>query len=53
MATTGGSIIPITLILGGARSGKGRRAEALAEASGLPVVYVATTRGLKGMRSGA
>jgi adenosylcobinamide kinase/adenosylcobinamide-phosphate guanylyltransferase len=32
----------ITLILGGARSGKSRRAEALARLSGRPVAYVAT-----------
>jgi adenosylcobinamide kinase/adenosylcobinamide-phosphate guanylyltransferase len=32
----------ITLILGGSRSGKSRRAEALAAASGQPVSYVAT-----------
>jgi len=32
----------ITLILGGSRSGKSRRAEALAAASSLPVSYVAT-----------
>ncbi len=32
----------VTLILGGACSGKSRRAEALARASGLPVVYLAT-----------
>jgi adenosylcobinamide kinase/adenosylcobinamide-phosphate guanylyltransferase len=32
----------LTLVLGGARSGKSRRAEALAEASGLALVYVAT-----------
>ena len=32
-----------TLILGGARSGKSSRAEALATASDLPVVYVATS----------
>lgn len=32
----------ITLILGGSRSGKSRRAEELAAASGLPVSYVAT-----------
>ena len=32
----------LTLVLGGTRSGKSRRAEALALASGLPVRYVAT-----------
>jgi adenosylcobinamide kinase/adenosylcobinamide-phosphate guanylyltransferase len=32
----------ITLILGGARSGKSRRAESLAAQANLPVVYVAT-----------
>lgn len=32
-----------TLILGGARSGKSKRAEALAKASGKSVVYVATS----------
>jgi len=32
----------VTFILGGARSGKSQRAEALAEAMGLPVIYVAT-----------
>ena len=32
----------LTLILGGSRSGKSRRADALAAASGLPVSYVAT-----------
>ncbi|MDQ6977417.1 MAG: bifunctional adenosylcobinamide kinase/adenosylcobinamide-phosphate guanylyltransferase [Ghiorsea sp.] len=32
-----------TLILGGARSGKSKRAEALAQASGKTVVYVATS----------
>lgn len=34
----------ITFILGGARSGKSLRAEQLADASGLPVTYVATAR---------
>ena len=34
--------MPVTLILGGARSGKSRRAEALAAASGCEVVYMAT-----------
>ncbi len=33
---------PLSLILGGARSGKSRRAEALAAQSGLSVVYVST-----------
>jgi adenosylcobinamide kinase / adenosylcobinamide-phosphate guanylyltransferase len=32
----------ITLILGGSRSGKSRRAESLAEQKGVPVTYVAT-----------
>lgn len=32
----------LTLVLGGARSGKSRHAQALAQASGLPVCYVAT-----------
>ena len=34
--------MPVTLILGGARSGKSRRAEAVAETLGLPVIYLAT-----------
>lgn len=34
--------MPVTLILGGARSGKSKRAEALAQAQCLPVVYLAT-----------
>ena len=40
--------MPITLVLGGARSGKSCRAEALAEALGLPVIYVATAPRIKG-----
>lgn len=36
---------PVTLILGGARSGKSRFAEELAEASGHDLVYVATATG--------
>lgn len=34
--------MPVTLILGGARSGKSRRAEALARASNAEVLYIAT-----------
>ncbi|WP_323114856.1 bifunctional adenosylcobinamide kinase/adenosylcobinamide-phosphate guanylyltransferase [Pseudomonas guariconensis] len=37
-----------TLILGGARSGKSRLAEQLAQASGLPVTYIATSEPLDG-----
>ncbi|MDD2090779.1 bifunctional adenosylcobinamide kinase/adenosylcobinamide-phosphate guanylyltransferase [Pseudomonas guariconensis] len=36
------------LILGGARSGKSRLAEQLAQASGLPVTYIATSEPLDG-----
>lgn len=36
----------ITLVLGGARSGKSRIAQELASASGLPVVYIATATAL-------
>ncbi|MET0314110.1 MAG: bifunctional adenosylcobinamide kinase/adenosylcobinamide-phosphate guanylyltransferase [Hansschlegelia sp.] len=35
----------VSLIIGGARSGKSRFAEGLATATGLPVAYVATARG--------
>ncbi|MDH1146833.1 bifunctional adenosylcobinamide kinase/adenosylcobinamide-phosphate guanylyltransferase [Pseudomonas mosselii] len=37
-----------SLILGGARSGKSRLAEQLAETSGLPVTYIATSQPLDG-----
>jgi len=40
--------VSISLILGGARSGKSGRAEALANESGLPVIYVATAPYLEG-----
>ncbi|WP_341676012.1 bifunctional adenosylcobinamide kinase/adenosylcobinamide-phosphate guanylyltransferase [Niveibacterium sp. SC-1] len=36
----------IELVLGGARSGKSRHASERANASGLPVIYVATAQGL-------
>ncbi len=38
------SLPPVTLLLGGARSGKSRRAEALVEGQGGPCLYVATAR---------
>ncbi|MES0372237.1 MAG: bifunctional adenosylcobinamide kinase/adenosylcobinamide-phosphate guanylyltransferase [Mariprofundaceae bacterium] len=38
----------VTLILGGARSGKSLRAEKLAEASGLPVTFIATAPKIEG-----
>jgi len=38
----------LNLILGGARSGKSRLAEQLAERSGLPVTYIATSEPLDG-----
>lgn len=37
----------VTFILGGARSGKSKRAEALACGSGMPVIYVATSPKIK------
>jgi len=42
------SLPTLTLILGGIRSGKSERAEALVRGSGLPVVYLATARPLDG-----
>jgi len=38
----------VTLIFGGARSGKSLRAEAVAEGSGLPVIYIATAPQIEG-----
>jgi len=38
----GGPLPRLTLVLGGARAGKSRHAEALAEAAGLDLVYLAT-----------
>jgi len=40
--------MPVTLILGGARSGKSRRAEFLAEASAREVIYIATGPHIEG-----
>jgi len=40
--------VSISLILGGARSGKSRRAEALISESGFPVIYVATAPHIDG-----
>jgi adenosylcobinamide kinase/adenosylcobinamide-phosphate guanylyltransferase len=36
------SLPPLTLVIGGARSGKSRHAEALVAATGLPRIYIAT-----------
>jgi len=38
----------VTLLLGGARSGKSQRAEALAKESGLDVIYIATSPRMQG-----
>jgi len=40
--------VSVTLILGGARSGKSGRAQQLAVASGLPVTYIATAMRIEG-----
>ena len=48
MAAARGGAVPVTLILGGARSGKSRRAEALAEASAAEVIYIATGPHIEG-----
>lgn len=42
--TSGEPLPPLTLVLGGARSGKSRHAEALVEACAPPWVYVATAQ---------
>lgn len=47
-ARNGGLGPGVTLVLGGARSGKSRHAEKLIEASGLEAVYIATGRAFDG-----
>jgi len=48
MGAVGGGFVPVTLILGGARSGKSRRAESLVNAIDTHPVYVATAPLIQG-----
>ncbi len=53
MADAAGGNGSITLVLGGARSGKSRYAEALIEAQPPPWIYVATAQALRRRDGGA